>query len=174
METQKEAELEPPCSFCSRASFRHPGAAPGSVLLAGNGNAAWASGVRSGMAYYVLRQDALDWEEYSNYPGRHRAAVTDGAALRHTRANLIRHAAGAIGPRHVERTQDEMFVPLLGTLTMYLGDPPARFEIPVGAIAHVEAGTAQQMVNETDEEVLVFVYGAPPERTGADVIDSAV
>jgi hypothetical protein len=30
------------------------------------------------------------------------------------------------------------------------------------------------MVNETDEEILVFVYGAPPERTGADVIDSAV
>ena len=49
-----------------------------------------------------------------------------------------------------------------------------RHEIPVGAIAHVEAGTEQQMVNETDEEILVFVYGAPPERTGADVIDSAV
>ena len=47
-------------------------------------------------------------------------------------------------------------------------------EVPVGSIAHVEAGTAQQMVNETDEEILVFVYGAPPERTGADVIDSAV
>lgn len=30
------------------------------------------------------------------------------------------------------------------------------------------------MVNETGEEILVFVYGAPPERAGADVIDSAV
>jgi hypothetical protein len=30
------------------------------------------------------------------------------------------------------------------------------------------------MVNETDEEVFVFVYGAPPERAGADVIESAV
>jgi hypothetical protein len=30
------------------------------------------------------------------------------------------------------------------------------------------------MVNETEEEVLVFVYGAPPEQPGADVIDSAV
>lgn len=107
-------------------------------------------------------------------PGRHRAALTDGAGLRHTRANLIRHEAGAIGPRHVERVQDETFVPVRGTLTMYLGDPPERHEIPVGAIAHVEAGTAQQMVNETDDEVVVFVYGAPPERAGADVIDSAV
>jgi len=126
------------------------------------------------MAYYVVQQDHLDWEEYGNYPGRHRATLTDSAGLRHTRANLIRHAAGAIGPRHVERTQDETFVPLHGTLTLYLGDPPTRFEIPVGAIAHVEAGTAQQMVNETNEEILVFVYGAPPERTGAEVIDSAV
>jgi len=125
------------------------------------------------MAYYVVRPNGLEWEEYTNYPGRHRAALTESAALRHTRANLIRHAAGAIGPRHIERTQDETFVPLQGTLTMYLGEPPARHEIPVGAIAHVEAGTAQQIVNETDEELLVFVYGAPPERSGADVIDSA-
>ena len=27
------------------------------------------------------------------------------------------------------------------------------------------------MVNETDEEILVFVYGAPPKEAGADVID---
>ena len=57
---------------------------------------------------------------------------------------------------------------------MYLGEPPVRYDVPVGAVAHVEAGTAQQMVNETDEEILVFVYGAPAERAGADVIDSAV
>jgi mannose-6-phosphate isomerase-like protein (cupin superfamily) len=126
------------------------------------------------VGFQVVRPDDLDWEEYTNYPGRHRAALTDGAGLRHTRANLIRQTAGAIGPRHVERVQDETFVPLRCTLTMYLGEPPVRHEIPVGTIAHVEAGTAQQMVNETEEEVLVFVYGAPPERAGADVIDSAV
>src|SRR5262249_41701757 len=102
------------------------------------------------------------------------AAVTDAAGLRHTRANLIRHKARAIGPRHIERTQDETFVPVRGTLTLYLGEPPTRHEVPVGAMAHVEAGTAQQMVNETGDELLVLVCGAPPERTGADVIDSAV
>jgi uncharacterized cupin superfamily protein len=126
------------------------------------------------VGFHVVRPDDLDWEEYTNYPGRHRAALTDGGGLRHTRANLIRHEAGARGPRHVERVQDETFVPLRGTISMYLDDPPVRHVIPVGAIVHVEAGTAQQMVNETDEDVLVFVYGAPPERAGADVIDSAV
>ena len=126
------------------------------------------------MAYHVVQLNGLEWDEYTNYPGRHRAALTESAALRHTRANLIRHAAGAIGPRHIERSQDETFVPLQGTLTMYLGEPPTRHEIRVGAIAHVEAGTAQQMANETDVEILVFVYGSPPERSGADVIESAV
>ena len=97
------------------------------------GNARNRLGVRFAVGYRVVRRDDLEWKEYTNYPGRHRAALTDGAALRHTRANLIRHEAGAIGPRHVERAQDETFVPVRGTLTMYLGDPPERHEIPVGA-----------------------------------------
>jgi len=61
-----------------------------------------------------------------------------------------------------------------GTLTMHLGDPPERHEIPIGGIAHVEAGTALQMVNETEEDILVLVYGALPQREGADQLDSAV
>lgn len=57
---------------------------------------------------------------------------------------------------------------------MYVGDPPERHDIRVGEIAHVEAGTAQQMVNETDEDILVLVYGAPPQRGPADILDTAV
>jgi quercetin dioxygenase-like cupin family protein len=116
----------------------------------------------------------LEWEEYERYPGRFRAALTELAGLRHTRANLIRHAPGAVGPRHAERAQDETFVPLHGTLTMYLGDPPERHQVPVGGLVHVEAGTVLQIVNDSDEEVIAFVYGAPPERAGADIFDSAV
>lgn len=126
------------------------------------------------MGFHVVGPEQLDWEPYAAYPGRHRAALTELADLRHTRANFIRHAPGEKGPRHIERVQDETFVPIRGTLTMYIDDPPTRHEIPVGGLAHVEAGTAQQMVNETDVEILVFVYGAPAERAGADVIDSAV
>lgn len=126
------------------------------------------------MGFHVVRPEQLDWEPYDRFPGRRRAALTEAAALRHTRANFIRHEPGEKGPRHIERVQDETFVPVRGTLTMYLGEPPARHEIPVGGLVHVEAGTAQQMVNETDEEICVFVYGAPAERAGADVIESAV
>ena len=56
--------------------------------------------------------------------------------------------------------QDETFVPLRGTLTMYVGEPPERYEVPVGGLVHVEAGTVLQIVNETDEALVVFVCGA--------------
>ena len=126
------------------------------------------------MAFYVVGEEQLDWEPYERYPGRDRATLTEHAGLRHTRANFIRHASGSKGPRHIEPVQDETFVPVHGTLTMYLGEPPERHETPVGGLIHVEAGTAQQIVNETDEELLVFVFGAPPERGPANVIESAV
>jgi quercetin dioxygenase-like cupin family protein len=57
---------------------------------------------------------------------------------------------------------------------MYLGEPPERHEVPVGGLVHVEAGTALQIVNETDQEVVVFVCGAPAKRAGADIFESAV
>jgi quercetin dioxygenase-like cupin family protein len=126
------------------------------------------------MAFRVVTAEQLDWEEYDRYPGRFRAALTEHGGLRHTRANLIRHAPGAIGPRHAERVQDETFVPLRGTLTIYLGEPPERHEVRVGGIVHVEAGTALQIVNESDEEVVAFVYGAPPESVGAEMFQSVV
>jgi len=126
------------------------------------------------MSYRIVTPGDVEWDEYTSYPGRFKGPLSEGAGLRHTRANFIRHEPGSIGPRHAERAQDETFVPLRGTLTMYLGDPPERHEIPVGAVAHVEAGTAQQMANETSEEVLVFVCGSPPEQVGADGLDSAV
>ncbi|HSC72930.1 MAG TPA: cupin domain-containing protein [Gaiellaceae bacterium] len=126
------------------------------------------------MGFHVVDAEALEWEEYERDPGRFRAALTELAGLQHTRANLIRHEPGAAGPRHAERVQDETFVPVRGTLTMYLGDPPERREVPVGGIVHVEAGTVAQIVNEGDDQLVVFVCGAPPERAGADMFESAV
>jgi hypothetical protein len=57
---------------------------------------------------------------------------------------------------------------------MYLGDPPERHQVPVGGLVHVEAGTVLQIVNEIEEELVVFVSGAPPERAGAEMFESTV
>ncbi len=128
------------------------------------------------MAFRVIRPDELDWETRPAEPGepqRHAGPLSDRAGFRHTRANLWRYEPGAKGRRHRDMLQEETFVPIRGTLTMYLGDPPERQEVDEGGLIHVEAGTPLQTVNEHDEELLLYVHGAPPESFRAEVLDSA-
>ena len=57
---------------------------------------------------------------------------------------------------------------------MYLGELPERVDVPVGGVIHVEAGTPLQVVNHGDEELVLYIYGAPPEHGQAEFFDSAV
>ena len=129
------------------------------------------------MGFAVVREAELEFETRPHEPGeapRHAAGVTDQAGLRHTRASFFRYEPGARGRRHDDKTQEETYVPVRGTMTMYLGDPPARHEVGPGGLINVDAGTARQVVNEGSEDLLVFIYGAPPERGDVDFLDSAV
>ena len=129
------------------------------------------------MGYRVLTADGLDWEtrpREGDRGDRHVAGLSDLGGFQHTRANLWRYEPGAKGRRHKDLIQEETFVVIRGTLTMYLGDPPERHEVGPGGLVHVETGTPLQIVNESDEELLLYVYGAPPERGGAEFLDSAV
>jgi mannose-6-phosphate isomerase-like protein (cupin superfamily) len=129
------------------------------------------------MGYSVLRPDELAWETRPSEPGdpqRHAAGLTDAAGFEHTRANLWRYEPGAKGRRHKDMRQEETFVVIRGTLTMYLGDPPERHEVSQGGLVHVESGTPLQIVNEGDEELLLYAYGAPPERGHAEFLESVV
>ena len=129
------------------------------------------------MAYRVVRSGELEWttrpHEADESP-RHVGNVTDAAGFTHSRANLWRYEPGAKGRRHRDLNQEETFVPISGTLTMYLGDPPERVEASPGDVVHVEPGTPLQVVNHGDEELLLYIYGAPPETGGAEFFDSAV
>jgi quercetin dioxygenase-like cupin family protein len=131
-----------------------------------------------GVGYRVVRRDEPEWKTRPSDPGeprRHTADLTELAGFRHTRANFWRYEPGAKGRRHREPEQDETFVVLRGTLTMYLGDPPERQQVGEGGLIHVEAGTELQTVNETDEELLLFVCGAPAgSGQRAEILDSAV
>ena len=94
-------------------------------------------------------------------------------SMNQTRANIWRYPPGARGRRHVERTQEEVFVVLEGTATLYLGDPAETFELARGSVAVVEAGTALQVANLGEEEMAVFIVGAPPEQSGAAYLSDA-
>ena len=64
-----------------------------------------------------------------------------------------------------------MFVVVSGTLTMLLGDGPERVDLGPGGVVAVQPMTPLQLRNESDEELVVFVYGAPPLQDGADFLD---
>src|ERR671939_2143344 len=129
------------------------------------------------MAYRVVRPDDLEWIEREPEAGgepRYVARLTDVLQFEHTRGSMWRFPPGAKGRRHRDTIQEETFVVLRGSLTMYLGDPPERVDVPAGSVVHVESGTVLQSANHGDEDVLVYAYGAPPEQGGAEFFESAV
>jgi quercetin dioxygenase-like cupin family protein len=102
------------------------------------------------------------------------AELSEPAGFAHSRANVWRYEPGARGRRHRHPVQEETFVVLSGTLSMYVGDPPERHDVRAGSLIHVEPGTPLQSVNHGDEDLLVYAYGTPPESEHAEILDSAV
>lgn len=128
------------------------------------------------MAFRVVRRDDLEWETRPhelNEPPRHVAELSTLAGFSYTRANIWRYEPGATGRRHKHLLQEETFVVLAGTLSMYLGDPPERQDVATGDLIHVEPGTPLQTANHGGEDLIVYVYGSPPDH-GAEVLDPAI
>jgi mannose-6-phosphate isomerase-like protein (cupin superfamily) len=126
------------------------------------------------MGYRFASVDDFVFEERPNkegQPPRHAANLTEQLALQSSRARLWRYPPHVVGRRHRDRAQEEVFVVLEGTLTMLLGDEPERVDLGPGGVVAVQPMTALQMRNETDDEVVVFVYGAPSEQAGSDLLD---
>jgi mannose-6-phosphate isomerase-like protein (cupin superfamily) len=127
--------------------------------------------------FTAVRLDDLEWEtrpSEAGEPQRHVARLTERVGFAHTRANLWRYEPGAKGRRHRDMLQEETFVVVRGTLTMYLGEPHERHQVSAGGLVHVQPATPLQIVNEGDEELLLYAYGAPPEHGHAEFLDSAV
>jgi len=129
------------------------------------------------MSFDVVRGEDLQWEEREpmhGRPPRSQASVTDAALLTQSRARMWRYPAHTRGRRHLDPDQEEVFVPLRGTLTMLLDDPPRRVDVEPGGLVAVHPGTAMQVRNETDEEILFFAFGAPPIHGNAEFLDDVV
>jgi quercetin dioxygenase-like cupin family protein len=58
-----------------------------------------------------------------------------------------------------------------GELTIDLGEPPKRHEVLRGGVVVVERGTILQLRNAGDEEVVLFICGAPPETGKSEFFD---
>jgi mannose-6-phosphate isomerase-like protein (cupin superfamily) len=127
------------------------------------------------MSYSVVRAEELPFERRDGYEGDERtvAALSELLGFKHSRANVWNLPPGNHGKRHRDLVQEETFVVLRGTLTMYLGEPSERVELPQGSVVLVQPGTALQLRNEGDEDATVYAYGAPPERGQGEFLDDA-
>ena len=127
------------------------------------------------MGYHVADGATLDWQErppaVEGQQPRQAADVTSAASLQQSRARVWRYPPGTRGRRHADHVQEEVFVVLSGALTMLLGDPPERIDVGPQSVVAVEPMTPLQVWNEGDEELVLFIYGAPPEQAGADFFD---
>ena len=126
-------------------------------------------GDTSRVAYTIFRQAELEWVPRGDEGGRTIAQLSD--SLTHSRANIWRYPPGARGKRHADNAQEEVFVVLDGTLTVDLGNPPERHEVPRGGVLVVEMGTPLQLRNAGTEELVLFIYGAPPVTGQAEFFD---
>jgi mannose-6-phosphate isomerase-like protein (cupin superfamily) len=122
------------------------------------------------MAYTVFRQSKLEWVRRGESDSRTIARLSD--SMTHSRANIWRYPPGARGKRHADRVQEEVFVVLDGALTVDLGEPPERHELERGSVLVVQPGTILQLRNAGDDELVLFIYGAPPEQGGAEFFES--
>ncbi|HZR94714.1 MAG TPA: cupin domain-containing protein [Gaiellaceae bacterium] len=126
------------------------------------------------MPYDVAHAHDLPWEEREpvfGQPARAQAPITEAARPQESRARMWRYPAHTRGRRHLDPDQEEVFVPVRGTLTMLLEDPPQRIDVDPGGVVAVHPGTPMQARNETDEEIVFFAYGAPPVHGNAQFLD---
>ena len=117
------------------------------------------------MEFSILLARELDWTPRDDGSGRTVAALSD--SLTQSRANLWRYPPGARGKRHADKVQEEVFVVLDGTLTVDLGEPPERHELERGSVLVVQPRTILQLRNAGEDELVLFIYGAPPEQSEA-------
>jgi mannose-6-phosphate isomerase-like protein (cupin superfamily) len=126
--------------------------------------------------YNVVSFSGREWTTRPHEPGdpaRHTSALSEEAGFEHSRANLWRYEPGAKGRRHVHADQEETFIVLQGAMTMHLGDPPEPAHVSIGELIHVSAGTPLQIVNDGDGDLLLYIYGSPPDF-GAEVLPDAI
>ena len=127
------------------------------------------------MGYHVADGAKLDWEERAplveGQAARQAADVTTAAELKQSRGRVWRYPPATRGRRHADKAQEEVFVVISGTLTMLLGDPPERVDVGPQSVVAVEPTTPLQVRNEGGEELVLYIYGAPPEQGGADFFD---
>jgi mannose-6-phosphate isomerase-like protein (cupin superfamily) len=127
------------------------------------------------VGYHVADAETMEWVDrpLEGQANRQAGLITEAAQLKQSRARVWRYPPHTKGRRHADHAQEEVFVVMSGRLTMLLGDPPERVDVGPHSVVAVEPMTPLQVRNESDEELVLFIYGAPPVNEGADFFEDA-
>jgi mannose-6-phosphate isomerase-like protein (cupin superfamily) len=127
--------------------------------------------------FRALRPDEYEWLTRPHEPGapaRHVAELSEASGMTAARGNLWRYEPGATGKRHRHHVQEEVYVVVAGTLSMYVDEPPRREDVGPGGLVRVAPGTPRQAANHGDDDLLVYVHGWPGEDEHAELLPPAV
>ena len=124
------------------------------------------------MGFTIFNAAELDWQPRGG-EGDPRLYAGLSEAMTRSRANLFRYPPGAVGRRHIDPIQEEVFVVLDGTLTIHMGEDGAveEHELAQGSVLVVQPGTALQLSNRHGTELRLFIVGAPPQRGETTFLD---
>ena len=120
------------------------------------------------MSYHAISGAELPYEDRG---GRSAADVTTAVSLERSRARMWRYPPGTHGRRHKNFEQEEVFVVVSGTLTMLLGEPAERVDLPAQSVVAVGTDTPLQIFNAGDDELVLFIYGAPPATDQSELLE---
>jgi uncharacterized cupin superfamily protein len=112
------------------------------------------------MGFHVLAASDAYWRP-SNQMGVQNTDLAKQLDAEHLGARLWRLRPGQASTRHRHRTQEELYLLLEGTGRLRVEDELLTLE-PLSALL-VDPGTVRQLFNDTDEDQLWLVVGAPPE-----------
>jgi uncharacterized cupin superfamily protein len=112
------------------------------------------------MAYRLLKADSAFWRR-SNQMGVLNTDLGKQLEASALGARLWRLEPGQASTRHRHRAQEELYVLLEGTGRIRLGDEVLTVN-PLDAIV-VQPRTLRQVFNDTGDDALWLMVGAPPE-----------
>jgi uncharacterized cupin superfamily protein len=122
--------------------------------------------------YRTFRRDEVEFAKPSG-GNQERGIVRLSDAMHNMRANIWRLPPGVRGRRHRELVQEELFVALEGTATLFLGEDKEPVQLPQGSVIVVEPQTAVQLANQDGQDAVVLIVGAPPTQGEAEYLPDA-
>ncbi len=112
------------------------------------------------MPFRMLAADDAHWRP-SNQMGVLNTDLAKQLETGHLGARLWRLEPGQASTKHRHRTQEELYVLLEGSGRARIGGEVLTLK-PLGALL-VDPGTVRQLFNDTDDDQLWLVVGAPRE-----------